>query len=284
MQATVWPGRLELIPGHGRRADVLIDVGHNPAGAWALRAAVSHLDQGQPLTLVFGCLKDKPVTEMAQILFPLFGHIVVLPVDTPRSASVDDLLAAARGVGSDVEPAASGEAALQQAFAATPVHGLVVVDGIGLPSRAAAYLVDRHRACHAGGATESISGTPSLPALPLPARLANNLFRSPLFFLSTGLYGSCSLLVSCFERDGRIQHKIARQWARTLLRVIGAPVQVIGKEHMLPVAVYTSNHTSFMDTPLVLAAWPFQFRILAKQSLEVALHRVAFESVGSDTH
>ena len=112
-----------------------------------------------------------------------------------------------------------------------------------------------------------MSGTPSLPALPLPARLANNLFRSPLFFLSTGLYGSCSLLVSCFERDGRIQHKIARQWARTLLRVIGAPVQVIGKEHMLPLAVYASNHTSFMDTPVVFSSLPFQFRILAKQSL-----------------
>ena len=153
VQATVWPGRLELIPGHGRRADVLIDVGHNPAGAWALRAAVSHLDQGQPLTLVFGCLKDKPVTEMAQILFPLFGHIVVTPVDTPRSASVDDLLAAARGVGSDVEPAASGEAALQQAFAATPVHGLVVVTG-------SVYLVGQLR-------TWLIDTVPATPAEPL---------------------------------------------------------------------------------------------------------------------
>ena len=153
VQDTVWPGRLELIPGHGRRADVLMDVGHNPAGAWALRAAVSHLDQGQPLTLVFGCLKDKPVTEMAQILFPLFGHIVVTPVDTPRSASVDDLLAAARSVGSDVEPAASGEAALQQAFAATPVHGLVVVTG-------SVYLVGQLR-------TSLIDTVPATSAEPL---------------------------------------------------------------------------------------------------------------------
>ena len=65
---TVWPARLELIPGNRDRADVLLDVGHNPAGAWALRAAVSHLDRGQPLTLVFGCLKDKPAAELAQIL------------------------------------------------------------------------------------------------------------------------------------------------------------------------------------------------------------------------
>jgi 1-acyl-sn-glycerol-3-phosphate acyltransferase len=31
--------------------------------------------------------------------------------------------------------------------------------------------------------------------------------------------------------------------------------------------VYTSNHTSLMDTPLVFSSLPFQFRILAKQSL-----------------
>src|ERR1700753_3707045 len=44
---TVWPARLEHIAGNGSRADVLLDVGHNPAGAWALRAAVSQLDKGQ---------------------------------------------------------------------------------------------------------------------------------------------------------------------------------------------------------------------------------------------
>jgi dihydrofolate synthase/folylpolyglutamate synthase len=126
---TVWPARLELFEGHGSRADVLLDVGHNPAGAWALRAAVSHLDHGQPLTLVFGCLKDKPVVELAQILFPLFGHVVVTPVDTPRSASLEDLLAAARTTGSEVESASSAAGALQQALAATPADGLIVVTG-----------------------------------------------------------------------------------------------------------------------------------------------------------
>ncbi len=126
---TVWPARLELFAGHGGRADVLLDVGHNPAGAWALRAAVSHLDQGQPLTLVFGCLKDKPVVELAQILFPLFGHVVVTPVDTPRSVSLEELLAAARTTGSDVEQATSGASALAQAFATTPENGLIVVTG-----------------------------------------------------------------------------------------------------------------------------------------------------------
>ncbi len=109
--------------------------------------------------------------------------------------------------------------------------------------------------------------TPSLPALSLPARLGSNLLRSPLFFLFTGLYGCLSLAASCIEKDGRRQHRIARQWARASLRVVGAPVTVIGSEHLLPLAIYTSNHTSFMDTPVVFSSLPFQFRILAKQSL-----------------
>ena len=108
---------------------------------------------------------------------------------------------------------------------------------------------------------------PSLPALPRAARLSSNLVRIPLFFLSTAAFGSISLAASLAEKDGRFQHKIARCWARTCLRISGAAITVIGRENVVPVAVYASNHTSFMDTPLVFASLLFQFRILAKQKL-----------------
>jgi 1-acyl-sn-glycerol-3-phosphate acyltransferase len=105
------------------------------------------------------------------------------------------------------------------------------------------------------------------PALSLSSRLTSNLVRSPLFFFFTAFFGCMSLAASCLEADGRMQHNIARRWARTSLWAAGAPVSVIGRENLLPLAVYTSNHTSFMDTPLVFSSLPFQFRILAKQSL-----------------
>jgi 1-acyl-sn-glycerol-3-phosphate acyltransferase len=113
-----------------------------------------------------------------------------------------------------------------------------------------------------------MSTTPGTPAtLSLAKRLTSNLVRGPLFFFFTGFFGCISLAASCVEKDGRWQHNIARLWAGMSLRSAGAPVTVIGRENFLPLAIYTSNHTSFMDTPVVFSSLPFQFRILAKQSL-----------------
>lgn len=123
-----WPGRLEsfAIPGC---APVLLDVAHNPAGAWALRAAVSALEEESPRVLVFGCMKDKAIDEMAQILFPLFDRVIVAPLASPRSATVEDLLAAATKTGVPAMEAADGEDALRKALSLTPAPGLVVVAG-----------------------------------------------------------------------------------------------------------------------------------------------------------
>jgi dihydrofolate synthase/folylpolyglutamate synthase len=139
VRRTHWPARLERIAGVGQRAAILLDVGHNPAGAWALRAAVSRLDRGQPLTLVFSCLEDKPVGELAQILFPLFRHVVVAPIDSPRATPIEELLAAAEANAGSFEAALNPEAALERALVMTPADGLVVVTG-------SVYLVGKIRA------------------------------------------------------------------------------------------------------------------------------------------
>jgi dihydrofolate synthase/folylpolyglutamate synthase len=130
IRQTQWPGRLERmqIPG---KADVLLDVAHNPAGAWALRAALSSMEEtrGGQRVLVFGCMKDKAYEEMAQVLFPLFDRVVATPVDSPRSASVEDLVAAAGKTGVPAIAARDGHEALERAFAAIPKDGLIVVAG-----------------------------------------------------------------------------------------------------------------------------------------------------------
>ena len=106
---------------------------------------------------------------------------------------------------------------------------------------------------------------------PIPRfyRWRSNALQTPVLSLATVMLGSLALFISLFEKNGRAQHRIAQMWARTCVRISGARLTVRGAENLLkhPVAVYASNHTSYMDTPVVFSALPFQFRILAKKEL-----------------
>ena len=100
-------------------------------------------------------------------------------------------------------------------------------------------------------------------------RWRSNIFRAPFFFLGTGIFGTAALIASLWAKTGRTQHRIARVWARFCIWMSGARLTVRGGENLRRhrVAVYASNHTSYMDTPVVFSTLPFQFRILAKKEL-----------------
>lgn len=108
---TRWPARLERVTttsSTGVSTHWLLDVAHNPAGAWALRAGLRDMMPNQPLgTLIFSCLRDKPVLEMAQILFPLFQRVIFAPIYSSRATPMRDLLAAAASTGTPAFSAAS---------------------------------------------------------------------------------------------------------------------------------------------------------------------------------
>jgi dihydrofolate synthase / folylpolyglutamate synthase len=133
---TKWPGRLELVT-FPEGANLLLDVAHNPAGAWTLRAAIAQLPEDQSRTLLFSCLRDKNLQEMSQILFPLFDstadrpydHILFAPIDNPRASSLEDLVAAAHALDIPAEAAPDLATALVRARAITPPHGLIVATG-----------------------------------------------------------------------------------------------------------------------------------------------------------
>src|ERR1017187_5547754 len=106
---------------------------------------------------------------------------------------------------------------------------------------------------------------------PLPRlhRWRTNLIQIPVLTLITAVCGSLSLLVSFADKQGRLQHRIAQIWARILVWGSGCTLTVRGAENLRkhPVAVYASNHTSYMDTPVIFAGLPFQFLILARKQL-----------------
>ena len=104
---------------------------------------------------------------------------------------------------------------------------------------------------------------------PFALRWLSYLLLVPLVGLATTGFGCISLLCGIWDKSGRQQHFIASLWARTLLLISLSPVKIIGREklHEHETAVYASNHLSYMDTPVLFARLPFQFRILAKQGL-----------------
>jgi len=123
-----------------------------------------------------------------------------------------------------------------------------------------------------GGGIRSFTANPEPPPSkkpPFALRWLSYLLLIPLVGLATGGFGCVSLLVGLWDKSGRLQHAIASLWARTLLLISLSPVKIIGAEklHVHETAVYASNHLSYMDTPVLFARLPFQFRILAKQSL-----------------
>lgn len=99
--------------------------------------------------------------------------------------------------------------------------------------------------------------------------LRSILFTGPLIVLVTIVFGTASFIVSFFDSTGRLPNKIARRWARWLLRVARVRVTVEGMEKIDPRQnyVFVANHRSYMDIPVILAAIPVEFRFYAKKGL-----------------
>jgi dihydrofolate synthase/folylpolyglutamate synthase len=145
IRLTRWPGRLEYIKqGRIERGEIswILDVAHNPAGAWAVRAGLPRVPGGgKAQTLVFSCLRDKPLTEMAQILFPLFERVILTPLHSARAASMEDLVAAAQLTQTPFLVAESVAAALQLSREHTSSGPIIVCGSVYLVGEARSLLL-----------------------------------------------------------------------------------------------------------------------------------------------
>jgi dihydrofolate synthase/folylpolyglutamate synthase len=142
IRTTQWPGRLERIERGG--LVWILDVAHNPAGAWAVRDGLSYVPDGRAAkTLVFSCLRDKPLAEMAQILFPLFDQVIFAPIHTARAVAMEELLAAARAIGTPATAAESVQEAIKLAGQRSAGSVVVVSGSVYLVGEARSLLCAR---------------------------------------------------------------------------------------------------------------------------------------------
>src|SRR5271156_536812 len=129
IRETSWPGRFQVVPAKGTAPEYVFDVAHNPAGAWALRSALSSCCEDRPLTFVFGAMRDKAIGEIAEILFPLAMRVVATRADNPRSATPDEIREAASRTATDIEDASDVASALDRASSLAGPDGVVVITG-----------------------------------------------------------------------------------------------------------------------------------------------------------
>jgi dihydrofolate synthase / folylpolyglutamate synthase len=126
---TQWQGRFQIISASEHRPEIVLDVAHNPDGAWALRSALSERFEGRRITLLFAVLRDKAIEEIVRILFPLADDVIVTTVANPRTATTEEIAAAAGATGTDVRQAANFADAIQAALSRTTKTGVLVITG-----------------------------------------------------------------------------------------------------------------------------------------------------------
>jgi dihydrofolate synthase/folylpolyglutamate synthase len=129
IRETRWPGRMQVLAAHSGWPEVVLDVAHNPAGAWALRSALSERYEDHRLIFVFGAMRDKAISEMAEILFPVAERVIATQPENPRSASPEEIQEAGRRTGAEIEGVGEVGAALEQARAVAAGDGVIVVTG-----------------------------------------------------------------------------------------------------------------------------------------------------------
>jgi dihydrofolate synthase / folylpolyglutamate synthase len=141
IRETRWPGRFQVLAARAGWPEVVLDVAHNPAGAWALRSALSERYEGRPLIFVFGAMRDKAISEMTEILFPLAERVIATRPENPRSASPEETQQAGRRTGAEIEAVAEVGPALERARASANPRSMIVVTGsIYLVGEAMRYL------------------------------------------------------------------------------------------------------------------------------------------------
>ena len=95
------------------------------------------------------------------------------------------------------------------------------------------------------------------------------LVTDALCVLATIVFGAIGIAVSFFDPTGDRQIALARAWGRWICIICRIRLEVEGLEKLAPGQhyIFTPNHLSYTDTPVLLASLPLNFRFIAKEEL-----------------
>ena len=125
IERTRWEGRLEVV---SREPLVILDGAHNVEGALALK---KYIEDSLPLPLifVFAVMRDKEISKIADILFPLAENVILTQFPYFKAATPDDIETKTLGYQDRIIKEPDPQKALKQAVCKAGADGCVVVAG-----------------------------------------------------------------------------------------------------------------------------------------------------------
>ena len=124
--STAWPGRLERI---GEDPDIYVDGAHNPAGAREIGVFWDAFLPGRNIILIYGAMRDKPVDEVAGLLFPRAVAVILTSPAQPRAISAPVLAEMTRHHAAKVEVIPDPEKAFERALELASPKDVIFVTG-----------------------------------------------------------------------------------------------------------------------------------------------------------
>lgn len=127
LSTTLWPGRLQLIPGE---FDVLIDAGHNADGIRVLSEAIDSLFSGRRIVSIMAMMKDKDYLTVIPEIAKRSELLVATTVGLPRSLSPEELSGVALDYCSTKSAGSMGEALILAKEALLPGDLLLICGSV----------------------------------------------------------------------------------------------------------------------------------------------------------
>jgi dihydrofolate synthase / folylpolyglutamate synthase len=121
-----WPGRLERV---GENPAVYLDGAHNTAGARELLRFWQEHWAGRRVWIIYGALRDKPVDEIASLLFPHAEAVIFTQPHQPRAISASLLEEMAGHHSSQTHVVPDSQAALARALELAAPNDVILITG-----------------------------------------------------------------------------------------------------------------------------------------------------------
>ncbi len=121
-----WPGRLEVV---AERPLVLLDGAHNPAAAREIAQFIREELGDRRVRLVYASMRDKPVGDISELLFPLAERVYVTRAPSARAASPEEIADAACGHAAELRLEPDPVRAVERACREARPEDVVLVAG-----------------------------------------------------------------------------------------------------------------------------------------------------------